>query len=299
MKKSIIAVCIILFVSIISTICFGVTMGTGALKTYIDNGNLDISNLIENKFALNDRDWDSESQQNLRLTQGMDFSQEELQDSFTVIADVAKINIIPSNDDDLHIKMNVYSKSTNYNENKYSLAQHSANSIEISCDENYNDKSIAVVTVEVPEDKIDTLSINVSVGDVRVSDIDIDTLNVNVSVGNLEVSNSNVEKAGLILETGDINLINNFNYSQELKASVNVGEIELDLPVGSAFSATYKVSIGDFDFAKENYSDLLTHQTTNVSQDIASQGRIDYKTNDNDEIVKINLECVVGNITIK
>ena len=56
-------------------------------------------------------DWDIESNEYLKRTDGIEVTDFNGTDYFKISAEVSKIYIIPSEDDALHAKLNVYSKS--------------------------------------------------------------------------------------------------------------------------------------------------------------------------------------------
>lgn len=305
MKKTIIVTAIIMVVSFIGIICFGVGLGAEGMNEYFKNGTTDFSHEIEklNERFDDDYDWSAAGKgEYLRETlsaDSLDFKESNLK----IHADVAKINLTASNDGNIHISADIYSAKENYNKNRYTLSSSDGFDVNLKVDESTASDCIAVLNVSVPVDTVNDITIDSDVGDIGVSGLEINSLTIKAAVGNVVLGNCTVSDTSITVDTGNVEISKTYDYTKSLSASNNVGAISLSLPQGNrGFSASYSTALGalELDENIDKTGFVFTDEEGSNSNSLMSNGTIKYNPSSlsDGELIKIALSASVGAISI-
>ncbi|MEG1845641.1 MAG: DUF4097 family beta strand repeat-containing protein [Oscillospiraceae bacterium] len=258
MKKAIISTSIVLIISFISTVCFGIALSAQVARGVIDpesqfNKWFDKFENTENAAMKNSRDineyfWD-ENDTKLIGTDKIEVTpatpEASLVDVYNINAELAKIKVVQTSGDKVIFTLNQYSKAGVKQEAKpYTLLQKEEKIIVSVIDEQLSKDTLAVLTIEFPKKAFGNMNINLNCGYVTFNDAKLDNLNIKVGVGDVLLNSGESKACDLKVESGNISVKDFSAVKNNIK--IANGNAQLILSSQQSFNFKYKV-VGTID----------------------------------------------------
>ena len=233
MKKAMIATAVVLVLSFISTVCFGVALGSQGLRAFFrDGGVLDewsgaVSDwndviLYTDAFA------DTDERENLFSSEGTLL---EAVDSLKITANCGEVRVLQGTGEQVEVSLEQYSSRVNPSP-KYVLSVPQPGEIQLSAASDL-DGVAAVLTVYVPK-ALTALTIDVRYGSVEVRDISAERMAVTLDAGDLDLAGCTLTTAELRVNTGDIDIENTVTVTVNTdEETVGAALVALNLVSGS------------------------------------------------------------------
>ena len=294
MKKAIIATAAVLVLSFISTVCFGVALGSQGLRAFFRDGGV----LDDWKDATSEWDdvivyaadlADPDDQSRLFASESVEIS---AVDSLKITAPCGNVRIRRGTGEKIAVTLEQYSARVNPS-SKYTVTIPQDGEIQLSAASDVSGVS-AVLTVYVPQ-PLKTLTVDAQLGEVDICDITAEMLTVHLSTGDLDLAACTLNQANLRVTTGNIELKNTVSVAEKLVLDCACGDAELELPATAPFTLRYTVQTGDVELPP----DLPREWTRSVQQNGAScKGEIQHAGADGETGGLFEVTLNLGNLEI-
>lgn len=286
--KAMIITAVIAVVSLISTICFTVSIGSDAINKFFDNPSEYREALRFGKIS--DELSELETYQELISKEEKTFTVQS--DMLKIEAPLADIKVVLSDTDEIKAVFSQYSyaagKTSGYTlETDGSTFQIVKNSSDVT-------KIMPSLILAVPKDKIKAIEIKNKTGDIEVDGISVNMLKIDNSVGDIEVKNVTADSTEIYNKTGDIEADENFKCLNSLKIENKVGDINFALPQDVNFKLSYLTSVGTADIEDVNSLKFNILDSTAVTK---ASGTVESKNQDGTK-ASYSLTVQVGDIDL-
>lgn len=294
MKKAIIATAAVLVLSFISTVCFGVALGSQGLRAFFRDGGV----LDDWKDAT--AEWDDvivyaadladpDDQSRLFASESVEIS---AVDSLKITAPCGNVRIRRGTGEKIAVTLEQYSARVNPS-SKYTVTIPQDGEIQLSAASDVSGVA-AVLTVYVPQ-PLKTLTVDAQLGEVDICDITAEMLTVHLSTGDLDLAACTLNHANLRVTTGNIDIKNTVSVTEKLVLDCACGDAELELPATAPFTLRYTVQTGDVELPP----DLPREWTRSVQQNGAScKGEIQHAGADGETGGLFEVTLHLGNLEI-
>lgn len=300
MKKWVIALAILFVASLISTICFGVSLGTRAVVAlFKDDGIVETwANRIEafmddDIFDWDDVfDWDDDDYERELKMQSVELPAGT---SLSVLVDCGNVRIVSDSGSTVRATLR---QTTTHRSDKplFDLTmEDDNNTLRVSTTQkNIRHGVKATLTVYVPS-ALAELYVETDVGNVELTDLRLDTLRVAVATGNLEMEHITAKQISAEVSLGEAEIGRDVIASESLIVDCSCGNIEFCLPALSPFSLDYKVQTGNAQI-ENAVSNSCT--VSSARHGVGCEGSIWYMA-DSENVTTITLKVGTGNIEIE
>ncbi|HAQ63235.1 MAG TPA: hypothetical protein DCR23_02115 [Ruminococcaceae bacterium] len=327
MKKAIIITAVIFLAACISTLGFGVALGTDAIANYIQNGtnpiveyfgdgrfDIDIDDTLEG-FAdgdfLNGKEFDIIGNQNYYVGGGsdsaIDVSEKE---EIRIHADVASVVVKTGETDVMFAGYSVYSKKGTADVGEYEfMLDEQGYDVYLKSDKNNKDSACELV-IEIPVSYEGKVTVDCDVGNVSLADINLSEnaeksvdFDVKVNVGSIKAIKSTVNSAKLSVGTGSVEVFSDFNCVTPLDIQVETGSVEYGMPTGRYINLIYNINTGSADTEEIDGVDGI--ELTELSQAGLSGAEASGSIKGSAGVsavsltLSVNIEVGIGNIEFK
>lgn len=294
MKKAMIATAVVLVLSFISTVCFGVALGSQGLRAFFRDGGVldewsgavsDWNDVILYTDALADTD----ERENLFSGEGTLL---EAVDSLKITANCGEVRVLQGTGEQVEVSLEQYSSRVNPSP-KYVLSVPQPGEIQLSAASDL-DGVAAVLTVYVPK-ALTALTIDVRYGSVEVRDISVGRLAVTLDAGDLDLAGCTLTTAELRVNTGDIEIEKNVTVTESLCVDCACGDVGIEIPETAPFTMQYTVQTGNAEIEAEIPSELIRTVTRKNS---SCQGALQRASTDGATGVQYTVSVNLGNLEI-
>ncbi len=294
MKKAMIATAVVLVLSFISTVCFGVALGSQGLRAFFRDGGVldewsgavsDWNDVILYTDALADTD----ERENLFSGEGTLL---EAVDSLKITANCGEVRVLQGTGEQVEVSLEQYSSRVNPSP-KYVLSVPQPGEIQLSAASDL-DGVAAVLTVYVPK-ALTALTIDVRYGSVEVRDISVGRLAVTLDAGDLDLAGCTLTTAELRVNTGDIEIEKNVTVTESLCVDCACGDVGIEIPETAPFTMQYTVQTGNAEIEAEIPSELIRTVTRKNS---SCQGALQRASTDVATGVQYTVSVNLGNLEI-
>lgn len=302
MKKTIIVTLIVFVISAIMTVCLAVGLGANAFKEVFDNSGSFAETLdnFEDRFdsiedGIEDRfDPELENKENIIETLVLD-GFEFKKDTVRIGCDAAEILILPSSDEKLSAKTDIYSFKEIQNE--YDVHK-DYNGFDIYITKiDGAVKSLAKATVYIPS-TVKNIVVESDVADIKINNMTFVNIDISVSAGEVEIENTTVDNCNITVNTGEIELNNNFKAEKSLNVEVNTGEISYKLPHSQNAVINYSVDTGSAE-AKDGLNGYKAFDSNgNAVTVIERSGKLESESGTENAVI-MNFNVNIGEIDFK
>ncbi|MGN0571179.1 MAG: DUF4097 family beta strand repeat-containing protein [Candidatus Fimenecus sp.] len=256
MKKAILATAVVLFLSFISTVCFGVALGSQGLHAFFRDGGVldDWTDTISDwndVILYTDELVDTDDRAKLFCSESTALA---AGDTLNITAQCGNIRILRGTGDKVEVALEQYSDRVNPSP-KYTLSILNDNEIQLSAASDL-DGVAAVLTVYVPQ-ALAALTVETKLGEVEIRDITVDNLSVTVFTGDLDLKNCTLKTADLCVKTGDIDLKKTVTVAETLRVNCACGDVDIEIPETAPFTLQYTVQTGEAEIEADIPSELL------------------------------------------
>jgi len=243
MKKAILATAVVMVVAFISTICFGVALGSQGLRAFFRDGG------ILDGWSQEISDWHDVAMYSEGIVDTDNrtflFSSESVElpakDTLKITADCAEIRVLRGTGETVKVVLEQYSARANP-VSKYTLSVLNDTEIHLAA----ADDLVGVVAgllVYVPQ-HLQSLTVENKLGETDFEDITADSLSVHLGTGDLDLCRVTVKTADLRVDLGDVSLDSTVTASERLCLNCACGNVEFEIPVSAPFTLRYKVQTG-------------------------------------------------------
>lgn len=294
MKKAMIATAVVLVLSFISTVCFGVALGSQGLRAFFRDGGVldewsgavsDWNDVILYTDALADTD----ERENLFSSEGTLL---EAVDSLKITANCGEVRVLQGAGEQVEVSLEQYSSRVNPSP-KYVLSVPQPGEIQLSAASDL-DGVAAVLTVYVPK-ALTALTIDVRYGSVEVRDISAERMAVTLDAGDLDLAGCTLTTAELRVNTGDIEIEKNVTVTESLCVDCACGDVGIEIPETAPFTMQYTVQTGNAEIEAEIPSELIRTVTRKNS---SCQGALQRASTDGATGVQYTVSVNLGNLEI-
>ena len=294
MKKAMIATAVVLVLSFISTVCFGVALGSQGLRAFFRDGGVldewsgavsDWNDVILYTDALADTD----ERENLFSSEGTLL---EAVDSLKITANCGEVRVLQGTGEQVEVSLEQYSSRVNPSP-KYVLSVPQPGEIQLSAASDL-DGVAAVLTVYVPK-ALTALTIDVRYGSVEVRDISAERRAVTFDAGDVELAGCTLTTAELRVNTGDIDIENTVTVTESLCVDCAFGDVDIEIPETAPFTMQYAVQTGNAEIEAEIPSELIRTVTRKNS---SCQGALQRASTDGATGVQYTVSVNLGNLEI-
>ncbi len=294
MKKAMIATAVVLVLSFISTVCFGVALGSQGLRAFFRDGGVldewsgavsDWNDVILYTDALADTD----ERENLFSSEGTLL---EAVDSLKITANCGEVRVLQGTGEQVEVSLEQYSSRVNPSP-KYVLSVPQPGEIQLSAASDL-DGVAAVLTVYVPK-ALTALTIDVRYGSVEVRDISAERMAVTLDAGDLDLAGCTLTTAELRVNTGDIEIEKNVTVTESLCVDCACGDVGIEIPETAPFTMQYTVQTGNAEIEAEIPSELIRTVTRKNS---SCQGALQRASTDGATGVQYTVSVNLGNLEI-
>lgn len=244
MKKAILATAVVMVVAFISTICFGVALGSQGLRALLKDGGI-----LEN-WSQEVSDWhdmamygegmvDTDNRTLLFNSESVELPAKE---TLKITADCAEIRVLCGTGETVEVVLEQYSARANPT-TKYTLSVLSDTEIHLDAADDL-DGVVASLLVYVPQN-LQSLTVENGLGETELEDITADSLSVHLATGDLDLRRVTVKTADLRVELGDVHLENTVTASESLRLYCACGNVDFEIPATAPFTLRYKVQTGN------------------------------------------------------
>lgn len=294
MKKAMIATAVVLVLSFISTVCFGVALGSQGLRAFFRDGGVldewsaavsDWNDVILYTDALADTD----ERKNLFSSEGTLL---EAVDSLKITANCGEVRVLQGTGEQVEVSLEQYSTRVNPSP-KYVLSVPQPGEIQLSAASDL-DGVAAVLTVYVPK-VLTALTVEVRYGSVEVRDISADRMAVTLDAGDLDLAGCTLTTADLRVNTGDIDIKKSVTVTESLCVDCACGDVNIEIPETAPFTMQYTVQTGNAEIESEIPSELLRTVTRKNS---SCQGELQRAGADGTTGGQYDISVNLGNLEI-
>lgn len=327
MKKAIIITAVIFLAACISTLGFGVALGTDAIKDYINNETNPIIDFFEGRDFDFDIDADAENFSHGDFLNENDFGiigKEEYyigggsdsaidvseKEEIRIHADVASVVVKTGETEVMFAGYSVYSKNSTADVGEYEfLLGEQGYDVYLKSDKNIKDSACELV-IEIPVSYEGKVTVDCDVGNVSLEDINLSEnaeksvdFDVKVNVGNIKAIKSTVNSAKLSVGTGSVEVFSDFNCVTPLDIKVEIGSVEYGMPTGRNINLIYNINTGSAD--TEEIDGVEGIELTEMSQaglsGVEASGSIKGSAGVSavSLTLSVNIEVGIGNIEFK
>lgn len=139
------------------------------------------------------------------------------------------------------------------------------------------------LTITVPEEKLDSVKLDVNAGDIDVQDLKVDRLEIDADAGDIDVSNVETDKLELDVNAGDVKLSD--IVADDMEIEVDAGDLNLsDMAI---WKGAVTLHMGDFDFTNGTFVDLTVD---------ANMGDVRIDTTNDLSGYDVDLSCDMGEV---
>lgn len=244
MKKAILATAVVMVVAFISTICFGVALGSQGLRAFFRDGG------ILDGWSQEISDWHDVAMygESIADTDNRLFSSESVElpaiDTLKITADCAAIRVLRGTGETVKVVLEQYSVRANPT-SKYTVSVLNDTEIHIAAAQDL-DGVVANLLVYVPQ-HLQSLTVENKLGETELDDITADSLSVHLGTGDLDLTRVTVKTADLRVELGDVSLDGTVTASESLRLNCACGNVDFEIPASAPFTLRYKVQTGSVD----------------------------------------------------
>lgn len=294
MKKAMIATAVVLVLSFISTVCFGVALGSQGLRAFFRDGGVldewsgavsDWNDVILYTDALADTD----ERENLFSGEGTLL---EAVDSLKITANCGEVRVLQGTGEQVEVSLEQYSSRVNPSP-KYVLSVPQPGEIQLSAASDL-DGVAAVLTVYVPK-ALTALTVDVRYGSVEVRDISAERMAVTLDAGDLDLAGCTLTTAELRVNTGDIEIEKNVTVTESLCVDCACGDVDIEIPETAPFTMQYTVQTGNAEIEAEIPSELIRTVTRKNS---SCQGALQRAGTDGATGAQYTVSVNLGNLEI-
>lgn len=327
MKKAIIITAVIFLVACISTLGFGVALGTDAIKDYINNETNPIIDFFEGKdfdfdidadaekFAhgdfLNENDFGIIGKEEYYIGGGSDSSIDVSEkEEIRIHADVASVVVKTGETEVMFAGYSVYSKNSTADVGEYEfMLDEQGYDVYLKSDKNIKDSACELV-IEIPVSYEGKVTVDCDVGNVSIEDVNLSEnaeksvdFDVKVNVGSIKAIKSTVNSAKLSVGTGSVEVFSDFNCVTPLDIKVEIGSVEYGMPTGRSINLIYNINTGSADTEEIDGVDGI--ELTEMSQaglsGVEASGSIKGSAGVSavSLTLSVNIEVGIGNIEFK
>ncbi|MGN0519786.1 MAG: DUF4097 family beta strand repeat-containing protein [Candidatus Fimenecus sp.] len=294
MKKAMIATAVVLVLSFISTVCFGVALGSQGLRAFFRDGGVldewtDTVTDWNDILLYTDETVDTDDRANLFSSESTTLA---AGDTLTVTANCGNIRIQRGAGDKVEAVLEQYSNRVNPTP-KYTLSILNDNEIQLSAASGL-DGVAAVLTVYVPQ-SLGSLTVETKLGEVEIRDIAAENLSVTVSTGDLDLENCTLKTASLRVNTGDIEIKKTVTVTETLSVDCACGDVDIEIPETAPFTMQYTVQTGNAEIEAEIPSELLRSVTR---KNASCQGALQRTDADGATGAQYDISVDLGNLEI-
>ncbi|MGN0562348.1 MAG: DUF4097 family beta strand repeat-containing protein [Candidatus Fimenecus sp.] len=294
MKKAIIATAVVLVLSFISTVCFGVALGSQGLRAFFRDGGVldewsgavsDWNDVILYTDALADTD----ERENLFSSEGTLL---DAVDSLKITANCGEVRVLQGTGEQVEVSLEQYSSRVNPSP-KYVLSVPQPGEIQLSAASDL-DGVAAVLTVYVPK-ALTALTVEVRYGSVEIRDISVDRMDITLDAGDLDLAGCTLTTADLRVNTGDIEIEKTVTVTESLCVDCACGDVDIEIPETAPFTMQYTVQTGNAEIEAEIPSELLRTVTRKNS---SCQGELQRAGTDGTAGAQYDISVNLGNLEI-
>lgn len=294
MKKAIIATAVVLVLSFISTVCFGVALGSQGLRAFFRDGGVldewsgavsDWNDVILYTDALADTD----ERENLFSSEGTLL---DAVDSLKITANCGEVRVLQGTGEQVEVSLEQYSSRVNPSP-KYVLSVPQPGEIQLSAASDL-DGVAAVLTVYVPK-ALTALTVEVRYGSVEIRDISAERMAVTLDAGDLDLAGCTLTTADLRVNTGDIEIEKTVTVTESLCVDCACGDVDIEIPETAPFTMQYTVQTGNAEIEAEIPSELLRTVTRKNS---SCQGELQRAGADGTAGAQYDISVNLGNLEI-
>lgn len=294
MKKAIIATAVVLVLSFVSTVCFGVALGSQGLRAFFRDGGVldewsgavsDWSDALLYTDALADTD----ERENLFSNEGTLL---EAADSLKITANCGKVRVLQGTGEQVEVTLAQYSSRVNPSP-KYVLSVPQPGEIQLSAASDL-DGVAAVLTVYVPK-ALTALTVDVRYGSVEVRDISVGDMDITLDAGDLDLAGCTLTTAELRVNTGEIDIENTVTVTESLCVDCACGDVHIEIPETAPFTMQYAVQTGNAEIEAEIPSELIRTVTRKNS---SCQGALQRAGADSTSGAQYSISVNLGNLEI-
>lgn len=294
MKKAIIATAVVLVLSFISTVCFGVALGSQGLRAFFRDGGAfdEWTDTIAhwNDVALYTEDLvDTDDRAQLFVSERTQFA---AGDTLKITAYCGNVRVVRGTGDQVEVVLEQYSARINPT-SKYTLSVMEDSEIRLSAASDL-DGVAAALTVYVPQPLV-SLTVEVDFGEVDIRGVTADTLYVNLAAGDLDLADCTLKNADLHVATGDAELQKTVAVSDSLVLTCDCGDVEMEIPENAPFTLQYAVQTGDAEIDASVPSELLRAVKRNAA---SCQGELQRTGADGETGGQYTVSVTLGNLEI-
>lgn len=293
MKKAIWITAIVMVVSLLCTVCFGVALGSQGIREVMrDDGVLDnwtqtVSNwhdMVKHGEYLFDEMHDE------RFLFDSKTLELPVTDTLKITAEVGEIRVVRGSGDTVRAVLDQFSARTNPN-SRFTLSQISETELRLSAEPSLNGYS-ARLTVYIPK-ALTELTVELETGEVKIEDVTADTLTVDISTGEIEVKHITAKNAQLRVDTGNAEIESSVRISDTLNVHCACGEVDFEMPVGGAKLVQYTVNTGNVDMDSKVRTDWIH---SDIRKGASQEGTLTYMRQDTAENGTYQIEVSIGSI---
>lgn len=305
MKKFISITAIILVISVISTLCFGVALGSEFVD-YAASGELDRAfeeleaklDALDDGFFDNDYDTDFDDYDGALKGRVTVEPEEYGSESIAIGADSANVILMPSQDGKLSAEVLTYSKSGDSIQSASVLRDYSENGVDcniyIKATETNALTEIKAI-VYIPN-TVKSVRFNSSVGALEADGgLVLDSLVANVTTGSVSLERASVGSCNITVGTGKIDIENGFSAGKDFKGSVATGKIECALSFADSYTVAYSARSCELDTDGRPIGLELFDENGNSTVNAKPSGKI-VSAGTDENAVEVNLSVATGKI---
>lgn len=246
MKKAILATAVVMVLAFVSTLCFGVALGSQGLRAFFRDGGIldgwseEISNWHD--VAMYGEDVvDTDNCAPLFSSESVELP---AKDTLQITADCAKIHILRGTGETVEVVLEQYSARANPT-SKYTLSVANDTEIHLSAASEL-DGAVANLLVYVPQ-TLQNLSVENKLGETDIEGITADNLSVHLYTGDLDLHRVTVKTADLRVDLGDVDLDSFVTVGESLRLDCACGNVDFNIPASAPFTLLYKVQTGNIE----------------------------------------------------
>lgn len=296
MKKALWITAVVVVISLICTVCFGVALGSQGVREVLREGGV-LDELSENvnwhELIAYGKEWSDIIHDEIHDEQFL-FDSKTLElparDTLKITAEVGEVHVVRGSGDTVRAVLEQFSARANPT-SRFTLSSVSETELRLSAEPTLNGFS-ARLTVYVPA-ALKELNVEVETGEAEIEDITADTLTVKVSTGQAEIKRVTAKNAELRVDTGNAEIGSNVRVTDTLYVHCACGEVELDMPVGGAKAVQYSVDTGNVDIDSSVRADWLH---SDVRKGASQEGTLSYTRQDTAANGTYQIDVAIGNI---
>lgn len=244
MKKAIWITAIVMVVSLLCTVCFGVALGSQGVQSLISQDweqkiaywSQHINSIGNALDVIDDIDAENMPKLNEKI------SELPLSNDFYIRMDCGEVIVKRGSGDKITAKLEQFSWNKEETRSLV-LAVTNDNTLTVSYPKGWNGIR-ARLTVTIPHD-ITTLDVTVSAGELELEDITATTLSAHVKAGDISLERVTVKTATIHADVGEIEIDGDTRAEESLIVTNDCGNVEFDIPRTAPFVLDFQVEMGD------------------------------------------------------